>query len=175
MYAHHTSRVGLFYSCSGSPTPSVYSDVDWGMCPDTRRSTTGWIVTLAGGPISWSSKCQSVVAQSTMETEYAVISMACHEAYWVCTWLSELDGLSVCPPPTPVFCDNLATIAISKDLASHQMTKHIAVQFHYVRDQVAEREFHVYHVPLRDQVVHFLTKLATKDVFLRCRECAGTC
>lgn len=160
IYARHTSSVGLLYSRSGSPSPSVYSDADWGMCPDTQRSTTGWIVMLAGGLISWSSKRQSVVAQSTMEAKFVAMSMACREAYWVRSWLTEVDGLCKRPPPTPVFCDNLAAITISKDPASHRMTKHIVVCFHHVRDQVAEREFLVYHIPSRDQVAdcHALVK-----------------
>jgi hypothetical protein len=174
-YLCHTSKTGLTYSRAASPSPSIYSDADWGMCPDTHRSTTGWIVMMSGGPISWSSKRQSVVAQSTMEAEYVAMSMACREGYWIRSWLAEVDGLPGRPTPTPLFCDNLAAIAITKNPESHQMAKHIAIRYHYVRDQVDQGEYSVYHVPSRDQLADFLTKPATKDVFTWCRLRAGIC
>ena len=37
---------------------------------DSRRSTTGYVLYAARGPISWSSKLQSIVAATTMEAEY---------------------------------------------------------------------------------------------------------
>lgn len=175
IYMHHTFHVGLFYLRAVSLTPLVYSDVDWGMCPDTRRSTIGWIVMLAGGPISWSNRHHSVVGQSTMEAEYVALSIACQEASWVHSWLTKQDGLSERPPPTPVFCDNLAAITISKVPASHQMTKHITVCFHYVLAQVAERKFLVYHIPSGDQIADFLTKTTSKDIFMLCCKWAGIC
>jgi hypothetical protein len=174
-YLRHTSNVGLTYSRGGSPALSVYSDADWGMCPDTYKSTTGWLVMLSGGPISWSSKRQSVVAQSTMEAEYVAMSMACREGTWARRWLAEVDGPAVHAAPTPLFCDNVAAISITKNPESHQMTKHIVIRYHYVRDQVSLGEFSVFHVPSRDQLADFLTKPASKDVFLQCRARAGIC
>ena len=52
-----------------------YSDSDFAGCPDTRKSTTGYIFLLAGGAISWKSSKQSVTAPSTMAVEY----IACYE------------------------------------------------------------------------------------------------
>ncbi len=49
---------------------SAYSDADWGGDLDSRRSTTGYVVYAAIGPIAWQSKLQSTVAVSTMEAEY---------------------------------------------------------------------------------------------------------
>jgi hypothetical protein len=44
-----------------------------------------------------------------------------------------------------------------------------------VRDQVELGEFKVYHVPSRDQLADFLTKPASKEVFMHCRARAGIC
>ena len=46
-----------------------YADADLAGCTDDRKSTTGFIFTLAGGAISWKSSKQSLVASSTMEAE----------------------------------------------------------------------------------------------------------
>jgi hypothetical protein len=130
---------------------------------------------LSGRPISWSSKQQSVVAQSTMEAEYVAMSMACREGVWVRRWLTEVDGVSGSLPPTPIFCDNTAAISITKNPESYQMTKHIVIRYHYVRDQVELGEFKVHHVPSHDQFADFLTKLASKGVFMHCRTRARIC
>ncbi|KAH9305565.1 hypothetical protein KI387_009969, partial [Taxus chinensis] len=50
---------------------------------DKRRSTSGCVFTLAGGPISWMSKLQSIVALSTTKAEYVSTSHACKEAIWL--------------------------------------------------------------------------------------------
>ena len=38
---------------------------------------------LNGGPVSWTSRRQSVVAQSTLEAKYIALSQACREAAWL--------------------------------------------------------------------------------------------
>ncbi len=48
----------------------VYSDADWAGDLDSRKSTTGYVVYAAGGPIAWQLKLQTTIAVSTMKVEY---------------------------------------------------------------------------------------------------------
>ncbi len=51
-------HVGIHYSSNGPWTPSCFVaavDADWGGDKDTRRSTTGYVVTVNGSPIYWKS------------------------------------------------------------------------------------------------------------------------
>ena len=57
-----------------------YSDAYWGGCLQSRNSTSGYVFKLCGGPISWDSRKQTVVAKSTCEAEYIALSEACKEA-----------------------------------------------------------------------------------------------
>ena len=66
----------LTYKKSGNLEVIGYSDADFAGCVDTKKSTLGYIFTLAGGAISWKSSKQSVTASSTMQAEY----VACYEA-----------------------------------------------------------------------------------------------
>jgi hypothetical protein len=47
----------------------AFSDVDWAL-QEHRHSISGYIFTMDGGAISWSSKKQPIVALSTTEAEY---------------------------------------------------------------------------------------------------------
>ena len=52
----------------------LYTDSDYAGDRHTYKSTSGYVSFLAGGPISWQSKRQSVVAQSSTEAEYIAMS-----------------------------------------------------------------------------------------------------
>ena len=62
-----------------------YTDADFAGCVDSRKSTSGYIYTLAGGAISWKSSKQSLVTASTMQAEF----VACYEATGQTVWLKE--------------------------------------------------------------------------------------
>jgi len=67
-----------------------YVDANWASDTDGRRSKTGFVLTLIGGPILWKSKRQSRVARSTAEAEYVASAMATKEALWSWKMLSAL-------------------------------------------------------------------------------------
>jgi len=66
-YLKGTSNLGLLYSKKGSSKCVGYSDSDWGGDLDDRKSTSGYLFQISGGPVSWRSKKQSCVALSTAE------------------------------------------------------------------------------------------------------------
>ncbi|XP_026398265.1 uncharacterized protein LOC113294054 [Papaver somniferum] len=63
----------IFLSSSNSPSFHGNTDSDWAGCPITRRSTTGYFVTLGNSPISWKSKKQTTVDRSSAETDYSAL------------------------------------------------------------------------------------------------------
>ena len=69
IYLRDTTERGIQFTGSDLEL-FAYSDADWGGDLDSRRSTTGYVVYAAGGPIAWQSKLQSTVAVSTMEAKY---------------------------------------------------------------------------------------------------------
>ena len=60
-----------------------FVDAHWVGYLDQRRSTSGYVFNLFGGAVSWMSKKQSVVAQSTTEAEYMAATHASKEAVWL--------------------------------------------------------------------------------------------
>jgi hypothetical protein len=84
-YLSATLDYGIRYTNQGLTISSLlgYSDADWAGDPDKRRSTTGYIFTLAGGPIAWKSKLQKSSALSSVEAEYIAVCSASREAKWI--------------------------------------------------------------------------------------------
>ena len=81
-YLRGTSRLCL---CFGDDEPVLegYTDADMAGDTDSRKSTSGFLMTFAGGVVSWQSKLQKCVALSTTEAEYIAITKACKEALWM--------------------------------------------------------------------------------------------
>ena len=50
-YLQGKKKVGLIYQ-TGQPNVIGYVDSDWARCLDIRQSTTGYVFSLAGGPVS---------------------------------------------------------------------------------------------------------------------------
>ncbi|XP_021766277.1 uncharacterized protein LOC110730759 [Chenopodium quinoa] len=69
-YIQGTLDHGLHLYPSSISTLISYTDADWGGCPDTRRSTSGYCVYLGDNLISWSSKRQATLSKSSAEAEY---------------------------------------------------------------------------------------------------------
>ena len=67
-----------------------YVDANFGGDVDTRRSTTGYIFSLYGGPISWRSSLQPITALCTTEAEYIKLTEAAKEVIWLKDLLTEM-------------------------------------------------------------------------------------
>ena len=85
-----TISLRIIYSLNQSPYLQGYCDADYAGDVSTAKSTTGYIFILAGGPIIWKSKLQSIVAQSSTESEYIAINTAAKELEFIRNILLEL-------------------------------------------------------------------------------------
>ena len=68
----------------------VYSVADWGRNLDDRKSTSGYLFVINGGPVSWTSEKQSSVALFTAEAEYMALASSRQEAGWMRQLSSEI-------------------------------------------------------------------------------------
>jgi len=100
-YLRGTSDYKLVYCCGVSGGDSIlrYVDADWGSDVNDRKSTLGYVFTLSGGAISWSSKKQSAVALSSTEAKYIAGAHAAKEAIWLRQLFAGLQQPSSFPIP----------------------------------------------------------------------------
>ena len=109
--------------------------------------------------VSWSARKQATVSRSSTESEYKALANATAEIMWVQSLLQEL---CVSSPPTAVlWCDNLGAKYLSSNPVFHARTKHIEVDYHFVRERVSKNLLKVDFVPTGDQVADGFTKALT--------------
>ncbi|GJT29593.1 zinc finger, CCHC-type containing protein [Tanacetum coccineum] len=78
---------------------------------EDNSSTSGWIILLFGGAISWASKKQTCITGSTMESEFMALADANKEAEWLRNLILEIPLWSKPIAPISIRCDNAATLA----------------------------------------------------------------
>ncbi|XP_019163279.1 PREDICTED: uncharacterized protein LOC109159655 [Ipomoea nil] len=155
-YVRGTLDYGLQISASASADIHVYYDSDWAGCPVDRKSTSGYAVFLGSNLISWVSRKQRTVARSSIEAEYKGLADACAEVTWVVSLLNEL-GLGSLTAPT-LWCDNLGATYLCANPVFHARTKHVEVDYHFVRDKVSAGQLQVHFVSTKDQLADIFTK-----------------
>ena len=160
-YIKNTLNYGLTYSREFELSPTAFVDADYGGCRDTRRSTSGYIFTMAGGPVTWSSKRQATVALSTVEAEYVAMSRCAQQMIWMHSWLDEVKIDHTLPGM--IKGDNRGAIALTKNTRDHGKVKHIDIRHHYIRDLLRSGAIQIEQVPSADNLADFLTKPLPRD------------
>jgi hypothetical protein len=140
----------------------IYTDVDWAGCPNTRRSTSGYVVFLRTNLISWSLKRQNVVSRSSAEVEYRVVANGMAEACWLRQILQDLHAPLM--KSTLIYC-NISTVYLSTNPIQHQRMKHIGIDLHFVREHMAISDVRVLHVPTTSQFVDIFMKGVPTSLF----------
>lgn len=155
-YLNGTRHLGITLRRDSPLSLHCFTDVDWaGNCND-YTSTEAYIVFLGANPISWRSVKQRSVARSSTEAEYRSIANAASEVEWVQSILRELHvSLSSIPV---IYSDNIGATYLCANPVFHSRMKHIAIDYHFVRDLVQKSTLRVSHVSSSDQLADALTK-----------------
>ena len=117
--------------------------------------------------ISWSSRKQGSIAQSTTEAEYIAASDAIKKAIWFRKLVSGLFGDKL--KMTVVHCDNQSCIKLTENPIFHDRSKHIDMRYHYIRDLVQRKTVKLQYIAFSEQVVDILTKPLTLRQFVQLR------
>jgi hypothetical protein len=67
--------------------------------------------------------------------------------------------------PILIFCDNTSAINISKNPVMHSKMKHIPIKFHFLREQVAEKNIRVEYVGTKEKIADIFTKPLPREDF----------
>jgi hypothetical protein len=134
-YLRHTPDFGLWYFASSSLALHGFSDADFAGCRLDRKSTSGTCEFLGFSLVSWSSRKQSSVAQSTTEAEYVVAASCCSQLLWITYTMSDFGEEYT---HVPLKCDCTSATSVAKNPVLHSKTYRSEVSFS--ERQCRERE-----------------------------------
>ena len=168
-YLAATKELGLEWE-RGKGGLVAFVDSDYAGDLDGRRSTSGYVFMSSGAAVSWGSKLQPLVALSTVEAEFISMCTGVQEALWFSKLMSDLgegEGGVV------VYTDNTGALANIKGIPISTRTKHIAVRYHRVRDEVEEGAIIPKYVGTAENIADMFTKVLAKAPFTKLRAQAG--
>lgn len=145
--------------------PTGFTDADHATDKENRKSISGYVFFLGDGAISWYSKQQSTIAQSTAEAEAMALNQGAKQAFWFHEFYSQI-GLPL-SSPILLHCDSTAAIAIAKGEQIHSAVKHIAVKELLVRDYLDKGLITIEYIESRDNTADIFTKALPKETFDR--------
>jgi hypothetical protein len=155
-YLQGTISMGIHYYRSPETEDLCgWADADYATSLITKKSTSGYVITLFGNPICWSTKKQPVVAQSTTEAEFVAINRCAKQLRWLTNLILNLNIRIKAPIMKN---DNSGAIIISKEAKLNENTKHIEVRFQYVLELVTKRQLIMQQVSTLDMIADGLTK-----------------
>jgi histone deacetylase 1/2 len=162
-YVKGTIDTGLHFRKSSLLDVSIFTDADWAGCVDDRRSTGGYAVFVGPNLVSWSSKKQPTILRYSTETEYKALANGAAKAIWISSLLKEL-GVTQRRAPV-LWCDNLGATYLTTNPVFHARTKHIEIDFHFVRERVANGALQVkFFISSSDQLADVFTKPAMRQM-----------
>ncbi|KAK8571246.1 hypothetical protein V6N13_103375 [Hibiscus sabdariffa] len=167
-YVKVTLDHGLFYKYSQNSKLVGYSNSDYGGDIDDRKSNFGCLFHIGSTAFSWSSKKQQMVALSTCEAEYIADAACTCQAIWLKNILDELNFAQ--EGPTTIYVDNKSTISLAKNLVSHSRSKHIDTKYHFIWEQVKNKNVELVYCKIEDQLADIFMKSLKADTLYRLKE-----
>lgn len=171
-YLKGTKALGLEL---GGPKSSLnlegWIDADYGGDLEKRRSTTGYAMSFCGGIVSWSSRLQKTIATSTTEAEYMALTEGAKEVAWLRAMARDLgvrlDG------PVQLWGDNQSALKLAENPGFYRRTKHIDIQWHFIRQEVAEGRVRLDYIATANQRADILTKGLARPAHERLADALG--
>ena len=149
------------YGIEYSGFPAVlegYNDANWISDSDETKSTSGYVFTLGGGAVMWRSSKQSIIARSTIESEFIALELAGSEAEWLRNLLDNIPFGIKSTPSVSMHCDCKSAIAVAKNKSFNGKNKHIKLRHNVVKQLLKDGTISVDYVRLEVNLADPLTK-----------------
>jgi len=133
IYLIETFNLGLYFNYNKEFRLISYCDVDNACEKIERRSTSGSYHIISGKLVTWIINKQGSIALSTIEEKYISAASCCTQLIWI---KNQLEDYNIYEENISIYCDDKATISISKNLTLHSRAKHIEIKHYFLRDHV---------------------------------------
>jgi len=172
-YLIETSDMGIRFEPKPGKGLDCYVDADFAglfgyeddQDPTSVKSRTGFVLTLFGCPILWSSKLQTYITLSSTTAEYVAFSMAMRELLPLRVLLQEigtklgLDYIKQSLVRSTVFEDNMSTLSLINVPKMSTRNKHLSLKYHFFRSHIGiDKGIVVKYVQTTKQKANIFTK-----------------
>ncbi|GKB04098.1 hypothetical protein Tco_0832241 [Tanacetum coccineum] len=152
--------MGLWYSKDSFIALTAFAYADHTGCQDTKRSTSSSMQLLGDRLVSWSSKKQKSTTISSTKAEYIALSGCCAQILWMRSQLTDF-GLGI--NKIPLYCDNKSVISLCCNNVQHSRSKHINIEYHFIKEQVENGVVELYFVRTEYQLTDIFTKALGRE------------
>jgi hypothetical protein len=162
-YIRFTRDYGLHYTRD----PAViegYTDANWISDIKDSKSTSGYVFTLAGAAISWKSSKQTVIARSTMESEFIALDKSGEEAEWLRQFVEDIPRWSKPLPAICIHCDSRSAIGRAQSSMYNGKSRHIRRRHNTIRQLLSTGVITIDYVKSMDNIADPLTKGLSKEI-----------
>ena len=156
-YVKRTMNAGLTLGGSINPL-HCYCDAAHANNDDIK-SITGYVVMLGKSPIVWSSKKQSLVTKSSMESEIEALYYTVPNSQWLQDLMKEIAPEWIEDGPIPFYEDNEGAIEHLKKEQLSMRTMHFRRRYKWIHQAQELGDILILPCPGVDEVADVLTKL----------------
>ena len=165
-YLRYTREYGLHYVRH----PAViegYTDANWISEIKDSRSTSGYVFTLGGAAISWKSSKQTVIARSTMESEFIALDKCGEEAEWLHHFMEDIPEWSKPVTAICIHCDCMSAIGRAQSTMYNGKSRHIRRRHKTIRQLISTGVISIDYVMSKDNIADPLTKGLSRDMIYK--------
>ncbi|GJY34360.1 putative RNA-directed DNA polymerase [Tanacetum coccineum] len=162
-YLRYSRDYGLHYDRH----PAViegYSDANWISDIKDSRSTSGYVFTLGGAAISWKSSKQTVIAKSTMESEFIALDKCGEEAEWLRQFVEDIPRWPKPVTAISIHCDSKSAMGRAKSTMYNGKSRHIRRRHNSIRQLLSTGVISIDYVASKDNIVDPFTKGLSRDL-----------
>ena len=162
-YLRYTRDYGLHYT----RYPAVlegYSDANWISDVKNSKSTSRYVFTLGGVAISWKSSKQTVIARSTMESEFIALDKCGEEAEWLRNFLEDMPRWPKPVTAISIHCDSQSAIGRAQNVMYNGKFRHIRRRHNTIRQLISTGVISVDYVKSKDNIADPLTKRLNREL-----------
>jgi hypothetical protein len=164
-YLQGTKHYMLTYKRTDNLEVIGYSDSDFEGCVDSKKSTSGYVFTLANEAISWKSSKQRITTSSTMYAEFIACYGVLGWAMWLKIFIPGLRVIDSISKALTIYCDNKVVFFFSHNNKSSGASKHIDLRYLVVRERVQDRIINLEHIGTKEMLTNPLTKGLPPHIF----------
>ncbi|GKA37080.1 zinc finger, CCHC-type containing protein [Tanacetum coccineum] len=174
MYAITSTRPDIAFVVSKlsmyTSNPEGYTDASWISNTEDNSSTSYWVFLLSGGAISWTSKKETCITSSTMESEFMAIAAASKEVEWLRNLILEIPLWSKPIAPISIHYDSVVTLAKAYSHMYNGKSRHLGVRHNMIRELIMNEVVSIEFMRSQQNLADHLTKGLARDLVLKSAE-----